>query len=231
MLNKNRILALIPARGASKSIKKKNLVKINNKTLIERIFYSLKKSKYIDKIVCSSENKLILDHCKKLRLNSVKRPKKLALDNSDVFYTAKHCINFFKRKGEMFDILILAQPTSPFLKTETVNKIIKILTTGKKYSSSQTIHKTPHNYHYLNSRVLNKGNVVKFKFLKERKNKVNKQKKPTTYSFGNLIACKIDKFLKSKDFFCQPCKGIIVDKFSSFDFDSKEDFEFLKRIN
>ena len=57
MLNKNRILALIPARGASKSIKKKNLVKINNKTLIERIFYSLKKSKYIDKIVCSSENK------------------------------------------------------------------------------------------------------------------------------------------------------------------------------
>ena len=142
-----------------------------------------------------------------------------------------HCINFFKNKGIRFDILILAQPTSPFLKTESVNRIIKTLTIGKKYSSCQTIHKTPHNYHYLNSRVLKKGNIVKFKFPKERKNKVNKQKKPATYSFGNLIACKVDKFLKTKDFFCQPCKGIIVDKFSSFDFDSKEDFEFINRMN
>ena len=65
MLKKQKILALIPARGLSKTIKKKNLQNIKNQSLIQRMFLSLKRSKYIDKIVCSSEDRQIINHCKK----------------------------------------------------------------------------------------------------------------------------------------------------------------------
>ena len=64
MLKKQKILALIPARGLSKTIKK-NLQNIKNQSLIQRMFLSLKRSKYIDKIVCSSEDRQIINHCKK----------------------------------------------------------------------------------------------------------------------------------------------------------------------
>ena len=229
MLNKKRIIALIPARGSSKSIKKKNLVKVNKKTLIERMFNVLKKSKYIDKIICSSESKYIINHCKKIKLDFIKRPKKLSKDDTDIFFVAEHCLNYLKSKGKDYEILILAQPTSPFVRAVDVNKLINILSYQKKFVSCQTIHKTPHNYHYLNSRILTKDNVVKFKFERERQNKINKQEKPQSYSFGNLIACNVSNFLKTKDFFCQPCKGVEIDKFSSFDLDDKSDLEVIKK--
>lgn len=223
------MLALIPARGSSKSIKKKNLLTVGNKSLIQRINLALKQSKYLDKIVCSTEDNLIIDHCKKNKIEYIKRPKKLSKDNSDVFFTANHCLNFLKKKNFKYDILILAQPTSPFVSTKIVNKLISFLATKKKYNSVQTIHKTPHNYHYLNTRLLNKDNEVVFKFKNERQHKRNKQKKSVTYNFGNLIACRVDKLLIAKDFFCNPSGGIIVDRFSSFDLDDKEDLNIIKK--
>ena len=96
MLKNQKIIALIPARGMSKSIKKKNLIKIKNKNLIQKINIALKKSKYIDKIVCSSEDNQIINHCKKNDIEFIKRPNHLSQDNSDIFFTAKHCLEFSK---------------------------------------------------------------------------------------------------------------------------------------
>jgi len=83
--SKKKIIAIIPARGGSKSIKDKNLIKLKKKTLIQRSFIAIKNSKLIDKIVCSTEDIKIQNHCKKIGLDVVKRPKKLAKDNSKVF--------------------------------------------------------------------------------------------------------------------------------------------------
>lgn len=231
MLKKQKILALIPARGLSKSIKKKNLLKIKNKSLIQRMYLSLRRSKYIDKIVCSSEDKKIINHCKKIDLDYIKRPLYLSQDNSDIFFTAKHCFKFFQKKGLNFDILILAQPTSPFVETKVVNNVIKTLVNDSKLKSCQTVHKTPHNYHYFNTRVMSKNGELNFKFLKYRRGNPNKQKKPITYNFGNLVACKVESLLKDKDFFCTPSKGIIINKFSSFDLDGKEDLKIVRKYN
>ena len=79
----------------------------------------------------------------------------------------------------------------------------------------------------MNTRIINKNNEVEFKFENERKNKRNKQQKPSTYNFGNLIVCRVNKLLKTKDFFCKPSGGIIIDRFSSFDLDDKDDLKFL----
>ena len=83
--DKKKILALIPARGGSKSIRKKNLIKINNKSLIELSFEVAKNSKYVSKIICSTEDKKIINHCKRIGLETILRPKKYAKDDSDIF--------------------------------------------------------------------------------------------------------------------------------------------------
>ena len=93
---KIKTLVLIPA-GNSKSIKK-NLTKINNKTLVEIIFEQARKSKFVEKVVCSSENNLIIKHCKKIGLNYILRPKNLSSDTSDVFNTAIHALKFLEEK-------------------------------------------------------------------------------------------------------------------------------------
>ena len=65
MYKKKKILGIIPARKGSKSIKNKNLLKINNKTLIEIAINSAKKSKFLSDIVVTSDNLKILNLAKK----------------------------------------------------------------------------------------------------------------------------------------------------------------------
>jgi hypothetical protein len=229
-MESKKIIAIIPARGLSKSIKFKNLKKIKGKTLIELCFDQLKKVSDISDIYCSTESSRIIRHCKKIGLKYVRRPKKLSSDNSNVFYTVKHTLNYLKSNFDnIYKYVILVQPTSPFFLSKQVKLLIKKIKKNKKFSSVQTVHKTPHNYHFLNSRIVS-DNYIKFKFDKERSKKFNKQKKDTIYSFGNLCITKTDKLLKSKNFFCKPSNYVTIDRFTSFDLDNLDDFNFLKSL-
>ena len=115
----NKVLAIIPARGNSKSIKNKNLVKLNKKTLIHHLFDKLKKSKKINQIYCSTDSKKIINHCKKIGLDYEIRDKKFAKDNSNI---SDYLYYILKKK--FFDIIILAQPTSPFINVKKIDKMI-----------------------------------------------------------------------------------------------------------
>jgi CMP-N-acetylneuraminic acid synthetase len=221
-LNK-KVLAIIPARGNSKSIKNKNLVKLNKKTLIHHLFDQLKKSKKINEIYCSTDSKKIINHCKKIGLNYEIRDKKFAKDSSNISDYL-----FYILKKKLFDIIILAQPTSPFINIKKIDKMINMLK-NKKYNSAQTISKVSHNNHFLNQRVF-MNSQVSFKFEKERIKKYNKQRKPESYKFGNIIIFKRKKFLQTKNVFCKPSYGLLIDFISSIDIDTKEDLTLARKL-
>ena len=120
------ILAIIPARGNSKSIKNKNLIKINGKSLIDYTIESSKKSKILSRISVSSESKKILDHCKN-KVETITRPKKLSKDNSKTIDVVNHCINHLKKtEGYIPDLIVLLQPTSPFRNSKHIDNAINL---------------------------------------------------------------------------------------------------------
>ncbi len=95
-----KFLALIPARKGSKSIKNKNFKKFNSKPLIWWTIKSSKKSKFIDKIVVSTD-------CKKIKNFSIKnkvevpflRPKKISNDKSTAKQVIDHTLKYYKKKN------------------------------------------------------------------------------------------------------------------------------------
>jgi CMP-N-acetylneuraminic acid synthetase len=223
-----KLLALIPARGSSKSIKFKNLVKIKNVSLLERNFKVIKNSRVTKHIFCSTENKKIADACFKMGLEVIKRPISLSKDNTNIFYVAKHAVDFLKKKNLFFDYIILLQPTYPFVsKSDIVNSIKKLR--NSNITSCQTVHLTPHSYHYLNTRII-KNDYVKFKFIDERRKKFNKQKKEKTYNFGNLVITKTKTLLNEKTFFTKKSTFLVIDRYRSFDLDNKYDLDYLKNF-
>ena len=225
------LLALIPARGSSKSIIFKNLIKIKGFTLIEKNFFAIKKSRITKHIYCSTENIKIKKHCGKIGLNVINRPKSLSKDSTNIFHVAKHALEYLKFKEKIvFDYVILLQPTYPFINYNDILNSINKLKKNPKFTSCQTIHSTPHAYHYLNTRII-KNNSVKFKYSLERMKKFNKQKKNYTYNFGNLVITKVYSLLKEKTFFTKKSTFIKIDRYRSFDLDDKNDLEFLKKIN
>jgi len=128
MSSKNNILIVIPARGGSKGIPRKNLRHLNGKPLI---YYSIKtalNSTYKPTVVVSSEDREILNIAEKIGAKTIERNIKLSGDtitlDSVVYDTF---IKAEKTYNKKFDIIVTLQPTSPLLKTESLDNAIKIL--------------------------------------------------------------------------------------------------------
>ncbi len=125
MFKNNRILVVIPARGGSKGIPRKNIRLLNNKPLIYYSINIAKSSKYVDDVVVTTDDSEISLLAEKFGASVMKRSEELSGDEvplDPVIYDAM--IKKEKTNNE-YDIIITIQPTSPLLKTNTLNKAIK----------------------------------------------------------------------------------------------------------
>lgn len=132
----NKVCALILARGGSKRIKNKNVVKINQKPVIFYTLNELKKSKKIHNIFVMTDSKLIEKEVKKLKIKKVKvigRTKKSATDSAQ----SEVAISEFIKKYE-FETIYFVQLTNIFLKTKDVDKSIDMFF-KKKYDSMLSV--------------------------------------------------------------------------------------------
>jgi N-acylneuraminate cytidylyltransferase len=115
-----KVIAIIPARGGSKGIPRKNLVNFSGKPLMQWSIDAALKSNYITDVVVSSDDDEILSLA---QLNKevivIKRPKELAQDNSKTAPVLTHVLESLKEVK--FDYLILLQPTSPLRTTEDID--------------------------------------------------------------------------------------------------------------
>ncbi len=222
-----KILGFIPARGGSKSIKLKNVFRINKYPLIQYSYKAAKRSKIFSKIVCSTDNELIKKEIDDKYVIVDTRPRKLSGDKVNV---VKVVLDYLQRSKEKFDWVFLIQPTSPFVLPSHFKSCIKVIKKYQEINSVQTVCSPPHNYHPYNSRVI-KNNKIGFLFKNERLKSYNKQKKIDTYIFGNLVATRVKSLLQYSNFFAEPSYPIKIDRKYCFDFDTLEDVEIGKLIS
>ena len=122
-----KILSIIPARGGSKGIPLKNLVKLNKKPLL---YYTLKaslNSKLIDRTIVSTDHKKISDYAQKLHAEVIDRPKKLSGDHASIESVALHILDhLFKKEHYVPDAIIFLQNTSPLRTSTHIDEAIKL---------------------------------------------------------------------------------------------------------
>ena len=122
MISDKRILGLIPARGGSKGIPRKNIREIDGKPLIAFSIEAAKKSKYLDSVIVSSEDDEILSISKQLGAEILKRPSNLAQDTTPGADVVLHALNTYKD----YDYVVLLQPTSPLRRTIDIDQSIEL---------------------------------------------------------------------------------------------------------
>ena len=142
-MTSEEIIAVITARKNSKSIKNKNMIKINSKPLIDYSFDICKKSKFIDRIILSSDSEEIINFSKKKGIEvPFKRPKKYSLDHSTDLEVFSHLLNFLlKKKMRLPKFFIHVRPTCPIRNIKTFDSAIKFFSDNlkKKYTSLRSI--------------------------------------------------------------------------------------------
>jgi len=115
-------IIVIPARGNSKGIKKKNLINFCKKPLLYWTLKQAKKSKLIDDIYVSTESKEISKLCRSMKVKVISRPKRLCADNASSETAIKHVVNNIPGK---IDNIIFLQATSPLRKTNDIDNAFK----------------------------------------------------------------------------------------------------------
>ena len=222
-------LAIIPARGGSKGIKKKNLSRLDGKSLIEITALEIQKTKLFEKIVLSSESEEILDHGLSIGIEIIKRPKQISKDNSR---SEDAVIHVLKRLSGKFNIknIGLFQPTSPL--RDHIN-IVKAFKKFKRNNFDSLISVTKIDSKYMkliyeaDNSILTINDDLPF---------LPRQKLPNAFlPNGAIYIAKVNHFLKQRSFFSKKMALYEMDEKSSLYIDTKKDLItaniLLKKLN
>lgn len=123
---RSKILAIIPARCGSKGIPRKNTRLLAGKPLIAYSIESALKSKYIDRVIVSTEDEEIAESSALYGAKVIKRSKGLAKDESPTIDVIFHVLKILEKENYNPDIAVLLQPTSPLRSVNDIEKAIKL---------------------------------------------------------------------------------------------------------
>src|SRR5262249_44411537 len=114
-----RVLGLIPARGGSKGVPRKNLKLLCGQPLLLYTAREALASHKLSRVILSTEDPEIAAVGRQHGLEvPFMRPPELAEDSTPTLPVAQHAIRWMEQSGERFDALCLLQPTNPLRRTE-----------------------------------------------------------------------------------------------------------------
>jgi len=212
-------LAIIPARGRSKRLPGKNILNLAGKPLIAWSITSGIESKYIDRLLVSSDDMEIINISERYGADTIIRPDQLATDAAATFDTVKHALDNVKS----YDYVVLLQPTSPLRSSCHIDSAIKTLY-EKKCSAVISVCAMEHSPLWSNS-LPEDGNLKNF-FRKEMMNKRSQDLEDYYRLNGAIYICESEKLLEEGGFFLKEgAYAYKMSKASSIDIDDMYDFE------
>ena len=226
-----KIVFFIGARGGSKRLKNKNLIKIYKKTLLSWTISQAKKSKFFYDLIISSDSEKILKEAKKNGATFlIKRPKNISLDTSPKFLVWKHAIEIFEKKNNTkIDILVDLDCTNPLRYVYDIDKIIEKKIANKKCDAIVSIAPSRKNPYFNMLEINKKNNLIISKKINNWPSR--RQDSPKVYDQVASIYCLDRKFIKDKKkLYDGNIKGYIMKNYQSFDVDNKLDLEIIKYI-
>ncbi|MHB1277557.1 MAG: acylneuraminate cytidylyltransferase family protein [Bacteroidia bacterium] len=128
-MSKLRVLAVIPGRGGSKGVKDKNIREIAGKPLIAYAIECASEASKVDFVLVNTDSANIAEVARKHGAQVMMRPAALATDESPMVPVLLHVLEQMEERGEVFDILVLLQITSPIRTGRNVDEVIEMFET------------------------------------------------------------------------------------------------------
>lgn len=232
MSNNPKVLAIVPARGGSKSIPKKNIVSLGGRPLISYALSAIKASRLVSRIIVSTDDPEISEVSKKYGAEvPFLRPAELATDTAPTMPVLRHVLEKLKTdEGYTPDFVLLVQPTSPFIKTEEIDAALELIINNPKADSVTTVAEVPNNFHPINSRLITEDGWLQFVDPVERAKYNQRQSKPKRYAIGNLWIFTPEVIMKKDIPIGDRCLPSIIKMMSAFDLDTPEDLEIAEAL-
>jgi CMP-N,N'-diacetyllegionaminic acid synthase len=226
-----KILAVIPARGGSKTIPMKNIKHLCGRPLIEYTFDAAKASGLLERVIVSTDDEQIAQIARRNKIEvPFMRPANLAKDDSPTLPVIQHAVVFLQENENYRpDYVVILQPTSP-LRTEThIDEAIQILIdTGA--DSVVSVTEVPHQYNPCSIMKKEQGRLLPF--IKGTEAYTRRQLKPVFYARNGaaIYALRYDTLINKKSLYGDDCRPYLMSKADSVDIDDAIDFKFAEFI-
>lgn len=222
---KNRsILAIVAARGGSKGVPRKNIRMAGGKPLIAWVIESAKESKYIDRLILSSDDSEIIQTAKKHGCEvPFVRPKGLAEDNSSVNDVVIHALE--QISGH--DYVMLLQPTSPLTQSKDIDGCIQLVIDAGMRSVVSVTEPSKSPFWMFE---LENSNRLK-PLMGEKLLNTRRQDLPSVFiPTGAAYVAESRWFLENQSFYSRETAGFIIPPDRSVDIDTMLDFKLFEEI-
>lgn len=226
-----KILAIIPARGGSKGIPRKNIFPLYGKPLIEYTFEAAKGSKLINRIILSTEDSEIAETGRKNGIDvPFMRPKELSEDNTPTLPVIKHAVEFVEREQNYFaDIIVILQPTAPLRKSYHIDEALTLLINNPDVDSVVSVTEVPHQYNPYFVMKIEDG-LLKF-YNSESAKYTRRQELPKVYSRnGAIYALRLETLNKKNSLYGDTCLPYVMSFEESANIDTIHDIKIAERF-
>lgn len=227
-MSEKKILAIIPARGGSKRLPRKNIVPLAGKPLINWSIESAKMVSSISRLVISTDCEEIAKIAKEAGGDvPFLRPANLSSDTSSSVDVVKHTIEYFTALGERYDYVLILQPTSPLRTSAHIQDAIDLLN-DKCADSVISVCECEHSPLWANTLD---DSLSLENFIPKAIKNTRSQDLPKYYRLnGAIYLTKVEQFQTEGIFMSGKSVAFIMDTNSSVDIDNKLDFIIAETI-
>lgn len=232
MIHGKSVLALIPARGGSKGLPRKNLMPLSGMPLVGWPIRAARNSSYIDRVLVSTEDREIADRALELGAEvPFLRPAELANDTASSASVIEHAVAFLEAQGDSYDYLVLLEPTSPLTEAADVDRALELLGDRRGIADAIVGVSRVEAAHPLFDVVLNDEGLIEPYAAGSFSSVLRRQDLPELYFMeGSLYISDLAVFLKRKSFYHDRTLPFMVPKWKSLEVDDLVDFVCIEAI-
>lgn len=226
-LNLN-IIGLVPARGGSKGLPRKNIAPVNNKPLIAYTIQESLKSAYIRRTFVSTEDDEIAAVAREYGVEVIPRPLELAGDDTPSLPVLRHAIGFLENEKHLVpDIVVVLQPTSPCRLVIDIDSAIELYLQSEN-STVVSACETEHSPFW--SFVIDAGRIVPL--MPKADTVKRRQQAPKTYRLNGAVYVMSRYAIMEHDPspFGGDARAYIMPPERSIDIDSQLDLELAQLV-
>lgn len=229
------VLAVIPARGGSKGLPKKNLLPLLETPLVAYTIEAAKKCSSLDRIILSTDSQDIanigIDHGIEVPFI---RPSELATDVAHPYKVLQHAVNYLASTEDYTpNIIVTLQPTSPLRTSNHIDEVVNVLQNNPKMDSAISVSETPFSPYWM----FTINNDILLPFVSDgtdysltRRQDLNKVYKPNGAVYATTYKLLMNNNIIFSAFSSGNTGYVVMDDISSLDIDTELDFKLVEAV-
>jgi CMP-N,N'-diacetyllegionaminic acid synthase len=222
-------LGIIPARGGSKRLPRKNLRLLGGKPLVAWAIEAARGARRLDRLVVSSDDREVLDLARHYDAGlALGRPDKISGDESPAIDYVRHALAELEGSGQRpFDAIVILQPSSPFTLPADIDATVDLLASSGA-DSAVSVMQLDHAVHPFKMKVLDGNRLLPY--LEEERGRMAAHELPAIYVRNCSVYASRRNVVERGQVIADDCRGYVMPRERSLDINEELDLSFAEFI-